>query len=55
LIDEIKRCEPTAKRTLFSAVQNVAVGQERHLLRRSDLVAIGCKADIARPSQFGRL
>jgi fermentation-respiration switch protein FrsA (DUF1100 family) len=35
--------------------QTAAALPARHLMRRSDLVAIGCKADIARASQIGRL
>jgi hypothetical protein len=31
-----------------------ALGSERHLVRRGDVVAIGGIADIARPSQIGR-
>jgi hypothetical protein len=36
------------------AMQNVAYGPKRHLVRRGDLVALGVKPDMVRPSQIGR-
>jgi hypothetical protein len=44
----------TAKRRAFFAVQNVAYGPSRHLVRRGGAVAIGREADMARTPQFGR-
>jgi hypothetical protein len=38
----------------FVAMHMVESGPSRHLMRRSDLVALGGKADLARSSSFGR-
>jgi hypothetical protein len=32
----------------------VVLGPSRHLMRRSNSVALRCKAEVARPSPFGR-
>jgi hypothetical protein len=39
---------------LFTAVRESAYGPERHLVRRSDLVAFGGRADMARIPEIGR-
>ena len=41
--------------TFAAGADGTVFGPLRHSVRRSDLVAIGGEADIARPSQIGRL